>query len=410
MNNDEFINFVSKSVNWNLFTKEELEAIDKGDYSKVQKEKLKYLDNQFNALVSKKPAEEVFTTGESFTRQAERMFTYPARTAAKVGSWVKEKLGGKPDDIDFYSKAFGTQTEAEKEGQSRIMWEEDPAISMAGSIAGGVTDPTNYIPAGLVSKLLPAAGAVTKGAAGGAIAGALGGALTPTYEEYGEGIGTIAKNAGLGAGFGGIVGAVMGKFVDPTKSSSLVKQEAADAAAAEASKTGPGFPTAARVADNPGYYDAPKLDMNVPGAVAPVEPQQSRYIPETYNPLADTGAPETPTFKTKISVGQDVNNPTLHPLKGEMFVPEKAFVWYDETSAKLANIGVDVKNYSAAEVSKLADELGIDQGMVIRQANAKREWAARLSKIGVTEEPKSAAEALDQIDKLAKAGLLPDIC
>ena len=209
-------------IDYSVFTDSELDAIEKQDWKALSDVKLNYLEAGLKAESSGKPQEEVMSTWDAFSRQFERAATAVPRALKKGTDWLEEKIltpeqrqqwaefGGRNEDANSPPpfEAYDKQAESE----SRIAMEEQPAVSMAGFLAGNIVDPSNLIPFNAVSKLAKGAGPIVKGILGGSAAGAVGGALDPNYEEYGDNWKTSAMKVGGGLLLGGIVGGVMGKF------------------------------------------------------------------------------------------------------------------------------------------------------------------------------------------------------
>jgi hypothetical protein len=174
----------------------DLEALAAGNLDSVSTPALRLLSG------------EGFGTGETLARGFERGITSTLRGLSQFFG----------NDLDFYNRAFGYQTDQEKEQEFRAMMDSNTGAAITGVLAGSIADPTNLIPIGTAKNIKQFIG---QGSAVGAVAGV----LEPTYEdEFGD---SRVKNTLIGAGFGAAIGGAIGKLVS--------KGEAARTAAVESS-------------------------------------------------------------------------------------------------------------------------------------------------------------------------------
>ena len=136
---------------------------------------------------------EQYGVGETIVDQMGRSFTSSLRTLGD--------LTGIRDDQDRLE-------DREREFQSRVQFEQNPASSVVGMLAGGILDPVT-IPA-LALAPIKVASTVGTFALRGAAQGAAGGALEPVYESYGD---STVANIFAGTVLGGGLGAGIGKLL-----------------------------------------------------------------------------------------------------------------------------------------------------------------------------------------------------
>lgn len=202
-------------MDWSVFTDKELEAIVDKRFEDLPTNKLEYFVAQEKADKTGKKAEPTMSLTDTIVRQAERAATGTARIVGSLYNKAVEAMGGQSDDLSKtkFSTLAPEETDAYKEGESRVGFAERPVTSIGASIAGAVADPVNLVSgAGIASKIAPGLGAVGKAMVAGGITGAAGGALNPVYEEYDD---SIVKNVLFGAGIGtagGIVAGLLGKY------------------------------------------------------------------------------------------------------------------------------------------------------------------------------------------------------
>jgi len=178
-------------VSWDAFSKEDIDAILAGRYDQVSEPGLRLLTNN------------PYESGESFQRGVERGFTSTLRGVAELFGADK------------------TQDDIEREREYRAMLELNPGATISGSVVGGLTDPTNLAPIGTAKTFGQFVG---QGIAVGGVAGV----LEPTYTAAQEGgyDDSRLQNVGVGAAFGGVVGAGLGKLL--TRSAGKEDQLATD--------------------------------------------------------------------------------------------------------------------------------------------------------------------------------------
>jgi len=168
-----------KQVDWSKFSTSDLEAIVAEDWSKVSTPALKLITG------------EEYGTGETLARGFERGVTSTLRGLSQLFG----------NDLDFYNRAFGYQTDLEKEQEFRTMMDTNTGAAITGVLAGSIADPTNLLPIGTAKTM---AQFVKQGTAVGAVAGG----LEPTYEEeFGD---SRVKNVLIGTGLGAAIGAGIG--------------------------------------------------------------------------------------------------------------------------------------------------------------------------------------------------------
>lgn len=144
--------------------------------------------------------------GETLIDQGERSMSSSLRT---IGD-----LTGFRDDQD-------RREDKEREFQSRVQFEQNPASSVVGMLAGGILDPVT-LPAFALAPL-KVASTVGTFALRGAAQGAAGGALEPVYESYGD---STVANIFAGTVLGGGLGAGIGKLIDIGKTPDIKAAEA----------------------------------------------------------------------------------------------------------------------------------------------------------------------------------------
>jgi hypothetical protein len=172
----------------------DLEALAAGQLDKVSTPALKLL------------AGEEFGTGETLARGFERGVTSTLRGLSALFG----------NDLDFYNRAFGYQTDLEKEQEFRAMMQTNTGAAITGVLGGSIADPTNLIPIGTAKNIKQF---VAQGAGVGAVAGA----LEPTYEEeFGD---SRIKNTLIGGGFGAAIGGGIGKLVSKLEASRVASVE-----------------------------------------------------------------------------------------------------------------------------------------------------------------------------------------
>lgn len=137
---------------------------------------------------------EQYGIGETIVDQMDRSMSSSLRT---IGD-----LTGFRDDQDRLE-------DREREFQSRVQFEQNPASSVVGMLAGGILDPVT-LPAFALAPL-KVASTVGTFALRGAAQGAAGGALEPVYESYGD---STVANIFAGTVLGGGLGAGIGKLID----------------------------------------------------------------------------------------------------------------------------------------------------------------------------------------------------
>lgn len=185
-------------IDWSKFSTSDLEAITNENWGKVSTPGLKLLIG------------EEYGTGETLGRSFERSATSTLRGLSQLFG----------NDIDFYNRAFGYQTDLEKEQEFRTMMETNTGAAVTGTIAGAIADPTNLIPIGTAKNL-------KQFVAQGAGIGAVSGGLEPAYEEeFGD---SRAKNLAIGTGFGAVIGAGLGKLVGKADASKIASVESSPA-------------------------------------------------------------------------------------------------------------------------------------------------------------------------------------
>jgi hypothetical protein len=202
-------------INWGSLSNSDLEAIANNQWDKVSEPGLKLVSG------------EEYGTGEAFGRSFERGVTSTLRGLSQLFG----------NDLDFYNRAFGYQTDLEKEQEFRTMMETNTGAAITGVLTGSVADPTNFIPLARAKTLKQF---VTQGAGVGAVAGG----LEPTYEEeFGD---SRLKNIAIGTGFGAAIGGVVGKIVGKSEASKVASVESspgtirtAEEVAAEAAEEAP---------------------------------------------------------------------------------------------------------------------------------------------------------------------------
>lgn len=181
-------------INWGSLSNSDLEAIANNQWDKVSEPGLKLVSG------------EEYGTGETLGRGFERGVTSTLRGLSQLFG----------NDLDFYNRAFGYQTDLEKEQEFRTMMETNTGAAITGVLAGSVADPTNFLPIGTAKTLKQFVGQ-------GAAVGAVSGGLEPTYdEEFGD---SRLKNIAIGTGFGAAVGGVLGKLVGKAEASKVASVE-----------------------------------------------------------------------------------------------------------------------------------------------------------------------------------------
>lgn len=181
-------------VNWGSLSTSDLEAIANNQWNKVSEPGLKVVSG------------EEYGTLETLGRGFERGVTSTLRGLSQLFG----------NDLDFYNRAFGYQTDLEKEQEFRAMVDTNTGAAITGVIAGSIADPTNLIP---LARAKTMGQFVRQGATVGGIAGA----LEPTYEE--EFADSRLKNIAIGTGFGAVLGAGLGKLVGKSEASKIAAVE-----------------------------------------------------------------------------------------------------------------------------------------------------------------------------------------
>jgi len=181
-------------VNWGSLSTSDLEAIANNQWNKVSEPGLKVVSQQ------------EYGTAETLGRGFERGVTSTLRGLSQLFG----------NDLDFYNRAFGYQTDLEKEQEFRAMVDTNTGAALTGVIAGSIADPTNLIP---LARAKTMGQFVRQGATVGGIAGA----LEPTYEE--EFADSRLKNIAIGTGFGAVLGAGLGKLVGKSEASKIAAVE-----------------------------------------------------------------------------------------------------------------------------------------------------------------------------------------
>lgn len=185
-------------IDWKALSTSDLEAISNNQWDSVSDAGLKLVSG------------EGYGTGETLARGFERGVTSTLRGLSQLFG----------NDLDFYNRAFGYQTDLEKEQEFRTMMETNTGAAITGILAGSIADPTNLIPIGTAKTMSQF---VKQGTAVGAVAGG----LEPTYEEeFGD---SRVKNLLLGTGFGAAVGAGLGKLLGKADAVKLASVESSPA-------------------------------------------------------------------------------------------------------------------------------------------------------------------------------------
>jgi len=181
-------------VNWSSLSTSDLEAIANNQWETVSEAGLRLV------------ADEEYGTGETLARGFERGVTSTLRGLSQLFG----------NDLDFYNRAFGYQTDLEKEQEFRTMMDTNTGAAITGVLAGSIADPTNLTPIGRAKTV----GQFVKQ---GALVGGAAGVLEPTYEgEFDDSrLTNIAVGVGLGAGIGGAIG----KFVNKAEAAKTAQVE-----------------------------------------------------------------------------------------------------------------------------------------------------------------------------------------
>ncbi len=143
------------TIDWKSLSTSDLKAITENQWGSVSDAGLRLVLNQ------------EYGTGETLARSAERGVTSTLRGLSQLFG----------NDLDFYNRAFGYQTDLEKEQEFRTMMETNTGAAITGVLAGSIADPTNLIP---LARAKTMGQFVKQGAAVGAVAGG----LEPTYLCY----------------------------------------------------------------------------------------------------------------------------------------------------------------------------------------------------------------------------------
>jgi hypothetical protein len=163
-----------------LLSPEDSKALIEGRFEDVSVEGSKYLTDGFS-------------TGEVVLHQAGRAATSTIRGIEKI--------------VDIPGISVDEQKDAADERTSRMMFDNNPVASVAGTGVGVIADPA-VLPAAALAPLKGAT-AFRTGLMRGAAAGTVYGAVEPVYEEYGD---SRVMNTLVGAGFGGALGGLVGKL------------------------------------------------------------------------------------------------------------------------------------------------------------------------------------------------------
>lgn len=196
-------------INWGALSTSDLKAVSEGKWDEVSTPGLRVL------------AGEEYGTGETLARGFERGVTSTFRG-------ISQLFG---NDLDFYNRAFGYQTDLDKEQEFRAMMDLNTGAAITGVLAGSIADPTNLLP-------LTRASTVKQFIAQGTGVGAAAGAIEPTYEgEFEDSrLQNIAFGAAVGGGVGAGIGALM-RYLNRGVSSEIAEDASAaiDSAAVEPS-------------------------------------------------------------------------------------------------------------------------------------------------------------------------------
>jgi hypothetical protein len=111
-------------VNWGSLSNSDLEAISNNQWGSVSEAGLKLVSN------------EEYGTAETLGRSFERGVTSTLRGLSQLFG----------NDLDFYNRAFGYQTDLEKEQEFRTMMDTNTGAAVLGVVAGSIADPTNLVP------------------------------------------------------------------------------------------------------------------------------------------------------------------------------------------------------------------------------------------------------------------------
>jgi hypothetical protein len=185
----------------NLLSPEDSKALIEGRFEDVSVEGSKYLTDGFS-------------TGEVILHQAGRAATSTIRGIEKI--------------VDIPGISVDEQKDSADERTSRMMFDNNPVASVAGTGVGVIADPA-VLPSAALAPLKGAT-AFRTGLMRGAVAGTVYGAVEPVYEEYGD---SRVLNTLVGAGFGGALGGVVGKLFEKL-SPNPKKLAEAESAATEA--------------------------------------------------------------------------------------------------------------------------------------------------------------------------------
>jgi len=164
----------------NLLSPEDSKALIEGRFEDVSVEGSKYLTDGFS-------------TGEVILHQAGRAATSTIRGIEKI--------------VDIPGISVDEQKDSADERTSRMMFDNNPVASVAGTGVGVIADPA-VLPSAALAPLKGAT-AFRTGLMRGAAAGTVYGAVEPVYEEYGD---SRVLNTLVGAGFGGALGGLVGKL------------------------------------------------------------------------------------------------------------------------------------------------------------------------------------------------------
>lgn len=181
-----------------LLSPEDSQALLDGRFEDVSVEGSKYLTDGFS-------------TGEVVLHQAGRAATSTIR--------------GLEELIDIPFVSVDKEADAKDERTSRMMFDNNPVASVAGTGVGVIADPA-IIPGAALAPIKGATAAMT-GLKRGALAGTVYGAVEPVYEEYGD---SRVVNTLVGAGFGGALGGVVGKLFSKLSPNPAKLKQAEEAA------------------------------------------------------------------------------------------------------------------------------------------------------------------------------------
>jgi len=263
-------------VNWGSLSNSDLEAIANNQWSKVSEPGLKLVSGQ------------EYGTLETLGRGFERGVTSTLRGLSQLFG----------NDLDFYNRAFGYQTDLEKEQEFRTMMETNTGAAVTGVLAGSIADPTNLIP---LARAQTMAQFVKQGATVGAVAGG----LEPTYEdEFGD---SRIKNIAIGTGFGAALGAGLGKLVGKSEASKIAAVEPSTGAVRTAEEAAETTQEVAPVISQQQFNQLLDIQrrIEVGDAVTPAEQRFLRDFESQLPPLTDD-AVKAFEIQSRINAGEMV--------------------------------------------------------------------------------------------------------